>query len=37
VRAHYSVAKSTDALLEVYQALLTRGATSHADPAASVA
>ncbi|RPH57067.1 MAG: glycosyltransferase [Acidobacteria bacterium] len=37
VRAHYSVAKSTDALLEVYQALLNRGATSHADPAASVA
>ncbi len=37
VRAHYSVAKSADVLLDVYNALLKRGATSHADPAASVA
>jgi glycosyltransferase involved in cell wall biosynthesis len=37
VRAHYSVAKSADALLDVYQALLDRGAVSHASAAASVA
>jgi glycosyltransferase involved in cell wall biosynthesis len=37
VRAHYSVTKSADVLLDVYNALLKRGATSHADPAASVA
>jgi glycosyltransferase involved in cell wall biosynthesis len=35
VRAHYSVARSADVLLDVYRALLDRGATSHA--AASVA
>jgi glycosyltransferase involved in cell wall biosynthesis len=37
VRAQYSVAKSADALLDVYEALLNRSATSHADSAASVA
>jgi glycosyltransferase involved in cell wall biosynthesis len=37
VRAHYSVAKSADVLLDVYNALLKRGATSHADSAESVA
>jgi glycosyltransferase involved in cell wall biosynthesis len=37
VRAHYSVAKSADVLLDVYNALLKRGATSHADSAVSVA
>jgi glycosyltransferase involved in cell wall biosynthesis len=37
VRTHYSVAKSADALLDVYNALLKRGATSHADSTVSVA
>jgi glycosyltransferase involved in cell wall biosynthesis len=37
VRAHYSVAKSADALLEVYHTVLDREAMSRADSAASVA
>jgi glycosyltransferase involved in cell wall biosynthesis len=37
VRTHYSVARSADALLDVYSALLSRATTSHADSAASVA
>jgi glycosyltransferase involved in cell wall biosynthesis len=37
VRAHYSVARSADALLDVYRALVDRGAASHAGAAASVA
>jgi glycosyltransferase involved in cell wall biosynthesis len=37
VREQYSVARSADTLLDVYRALLDRGAASHAGAAASVA
>jgi glycosyltransferase involved in cell wall biosynthesis len=37
VREHYSVTRSADYLLDVYRALLDRGAASHAGAAASVA